>query len=189
MSAAVIGLVGVVIGASIAGATQFGLYRRVETRDARAAARLLRDALSGVVWSLPHRPRGSLPEKPFDFVFALSEWREHRAVLAKSLPNDEWEWIAEAATYLEAFNGSTSDTLGKNRNVDHPSYDEWTDEEFAWTLIEMLDRYLDRAIIYLERPAAGRRSVRRILKEREQLDKEWPQQDAAPAMEPDSPMF
>lgn len=88
VSEAAIGLVGVVAGVILAGVFEYTLRRRTEARESRAAARLLRDAFFLVIDSF--RPTDAAPEV-YDFHFALDEWREHRAVLARELTNREWE--------------------------------------------------------------------------------------------------
>jgi hypothetical protein len=87
MSQAVVGLIGVVVGATVTGVFHYIVRRRADSLDARAAARLVHEALISA--SVPTLDSPRLPEV-YDFQWFVDEWREHRGVLAWALTNEEW---------------------------------------------------------------------------------------------------
>lgn len=97
MSSAAIGLLGVVAGTVLAAVFEYSLRRRNERRESRVAARLLRDAFTHADERIPSG-RWPSSEYRYDLTFAADEWREHRAVLARSLTNAEWNKVVAAAT-------------------------------------------------------------------------------------------
>lgn len=98
MTEAIIGLVGVVVGAGIAGAVSFGLERRRDDQRVRAAARLLEQELEPFKYGL-YALRASVgPPDETAFLkhagqlrdLTLDLWTTHRETLAGTLEVDEW---------------------------------------------------------------------------------------------------
>ena len=93
-------LVGVVLGALLAGGTAFLLERARERRAARAAALLVRDEMKQIWTSLDisvGNMRGEYvgtgdKSKEWD----TSQWHTHRTVLAAGLTPDVWGDVADA---------------------------------------------------------------------------------------------
>ena len=96
MTAAIFGLLGVIVGAVVNGAVSYVLGRQRERAEGRAAARLvgfeLRDHASTLRAVLDRRSWEALGPRPPD----TSEWDAHRAVLARVFDDDEWSTIAQA---------------------------------------------------------------------------------------------
>jgi predicted polyphosphate/ATP-dependent NAD kinase len=85
VSQAIFSLVGVIIGVGLTVGLQYVLQRRAEAREARAAARLMRDALEN--WYIAEDPTVNT---------LLEEWRVQRDVLARTLDNAAWAVVAES---------------------------------------------------------------------------------------------
>src|SRR5436309_103905 len=103
MSEAVVGLIGVVLGAGLAGASEHLARTRTVLADSRAAARLLRNQLELALESLPVNV--SEMTGSYDFKDALEEWNAQRASLARSLTYGEWEAVSAAMEFLYGFDG------------------------------------------------------------------------------------
>lgn len=98
MSAAIFGLIGVVIGAILTGGVEFGLRRVEQRRELRRVRRLIGSELS-TVWThlllIVQVGGGALPprvveEKPDDWL-PTQAWRLYKEALAGSLVSDaEW---------------------------------------------------------------------------------------------------
>ncbi len=176
MSQTVVALIGVALGAVCALAREYTLERRTEALNARAAARLLRDAFLDVSFRLPWGSESARPEI-YDFNDAVEEWREHRTALARSLTNEEWEDVVSAAQLLTSVTGSRRGEVG--RPVGHPEDEETlengvTVEALERAVLEMLSNRLVRAATSLERVAAGRSAARKLKREAEELNAEVP---------------
>jgi hypothetical protein len=95
VTAAIFGLIGVVIGALITGGTNYVLQVRAERREIRAAARLTLQELTNtgdairIAIRLNNREflRGSTSE---------DEWKRHHLFLARHLSDEEWDTVAFA---------------------------------------------------------------------------------------------
>jgi hypothetical protein len=137
--------------------------------DSRAAARLMRDAFFAVLETLP-RHDDSEREGIYDFGFALDQWRDDRGVLARSLTNQEWEDVADAAQLVAAISGLRPGEVGKPTT--HGRELGFTEEALEQGIINLLADRLLRATTSLERAASGRRHARRVKRESEALEAE-----------------
>ena len=89
MTAAIFGLLGVIVGAVINGAATALLQRRVERSDQRSAARLVRGELIRF-WALAREAAQRSPEDlPQLRDNAQILWQSYRAVLARALTDDD----------------------------------------------------------------------------------------------------
>ena len=101
MTAAIFGLLGVIVGGVLNGVVTWRIERFRKRQEARAAARLanveLGDARSGFD-AYAFRPG---PETMVRLVSLLADdaWRDHRGVLARVL--DPPEWLAVSAAYQQ----------------------------------------------------------------------------------------
>jgi hypothetical protein len=99
MSGALIGLIGVVVGAALSGGVTWFMARRTDARQTRAAARLVQDEL-GEIYSYAHlhvylAHAGS--QSPTTFAeFSLEAWDKQRGILAENLADDAWLKVAIA---------------------------------------------------------------------------------------------
>ena len=102
MTAAIFGLIGVVVGAAINGAVTSWHQRRVERSDFRSAARLVRSELVRFR-SLAREAGRHIPEHlPQLHEAAPILWQSNRAVLARSLGEEDWELVARAYAHVDA---------------------------------------------------------------------------------------
>jgi hypothetical protein len=98
MTAAIFGLAGVIVGAFVQGWVSFVLERRRENVATVSAARLLLVPLSGVLSELSFAVSA---KKTWPLVSHASEeleqtWRDHRPLLASTLPVDDWNKVMVA---------------------------------------------------------------------------------------------
>jgi hypothetical protein len=102
MTAAIFGLVGVIVGGVMNGAITAVLRRWTEGSERRTAARLVRSELVrfyALAREAERRPPENLPQ--------LREttpilWQAHRDVLAHALKNEGWELVARAYAHVDA---------------------------------------------------------------------------------------
>jgi hypothetical protein len=102
MTAAIFGLVGVVVGAVINAAMTGLLQKRTEASDRRTAARLVRSELvryRSLAQEAALRPADQLPQLQ---EAAPVIWQSYRAVLARALREDEWSTVARAYAHVDA---------------------------------------------------------------------------------------
>jgi hypothetical protein len=99
VTAAVIGLVGVVIGASVSGLVQWLMTRRSDRLAARTAARVVRYELRQYESLLKFQLANSHWE--VGYWISPVRWREHQATLAAACASDEWSTIEMAYTGIE----------------------------------------------------------------------------------------
>ncbi len=78
-----IGVGGIVLGWGMNSIREYVFRRHSETREDRAALRLMRDAILIAQGSASIR----------DWELLDSEWREHRYVLARALIDEEWQQV------------------------------------------------------------------------------------------------
>lgn len=93
MTAAIFGLVGVVIGALITGGTNYMLQVRAEQREVRAAARLMLQELTNTGDAI----RYALALDNHEFLRGVAsedEWKRHHLLLARHLSDEEWDAVA-----------------------------------------------------------------------------------------------
>lgn len=94
MTAAIFGLIGVVVGAAVNGVVSYLLASRHEKADAKAAARLVHSELRAHLHVLDSVLKaGTFGEIPPDPP-TVDEWAAHRSILARTLSNDAWANIA-----------------------------------------------------------------------------------------------
>jgi hypothetical protein len=102
MTAAIFGLLGVIVGAVINGAASALLQRRVERSDRRSAARLVRSELVRF-WTLAREAARRSPEDlPQLRESAPILWQNYRAVLARALTDEDWVLVARAYAHVDA---------------------------------------------------------------------------------------
>ena len=99
MIAAVFGLLGVVVGATVSGGVQWLLVRRSDRHAARTAARVVRYELRQFRELL----RYSIGSRYWEVRYWISpvRWREHQAALAGACTSDEWSRVEMAYVGLE----------------------------------------------------------------------------------------
>src|SRR3954452_15287485 len=96
MTAAIFGLLGVIVGGVINGVVTAALQRRTDRADQRSAARLVRSELVGyrsLALEATRRPPDHLPQLQNA---APVLWQSNRTVLARALPNGHWARVARA---------------------------------------------------------------------------------------------
>jgi hypothetical protein len=102
VTAAIFGLLGVIVGGVINGVVSSVLARRTEDADRRGAARLVRSELVRFR-SLAIEARMSGPESLPQLRYAGTElWDANRAVLARGLRDDDWALVARAYAHVDA---------------------------------------------------------------------------------------
>jgi hypothetical protein len=93
VTAAIFGLIGVIIGALITGGVSYALQVRLERRELRAVARLMLQELGGsadlIRFALDRDDRQLLDDEPIE-----DEWKRHHLLLARHLPDDDWDAVA-----------------------------------------------------------------------------------------------
>jgi hypothetical protein len=97
VTGAIFGLVGVVVGGLLTGAVQVFQEWRSQRTLSRTAARLLSAELSVQQWILEDRAADQSAEPVSDDMPAVSDWPQHRAVMARAL--DDKAWIKVAGAY------------------------------------------------------------------------------------------
>jgi hypothetical protein len=105
---AIFGLVGVVVGALVAGSVSLFMEHRREKQKARASARLLEEELEPFVGPLYQLRASLLKPNEIEFqafiaqrrAFTLDLWRANREVLASTLAIGEWYSIMYAYVAL-----------------------------------------------------------------------------------------
>jgi|tagenome__1003787_1003787.scaffolds.fasta_scaffold20948766_5 hypothetical protein len=90
---------GVIVGGSLNAVMSYALARRVERREARAAARLVIEELAQIRYALAD-VRDDGRWRPIDFV-TLDQWREHRDRLAHHLRPSDWRCVSAAYVDVE----------------------------------------------------------------------------------------
>ena len=93
MTAAIFGLIGVVIGSLITGGTNYVLQVRAERREIRAAARLTLQELSNTAFAL----RFALDRNDrlvLESAAHAEQWNRHGLLLARHLSDQEWDAVA-----------------------------------------------------------------------------------------------
>jgi hypothetical protein len=92
VTAAIFGLIGVIIGALITGGVSYALQVRLERRELRAVARLMLQELGSadlIRFALDRDDRQLLDDEPIE-----DEWKRHHLLLARHLPDDDWDAVA-----------------------------------------------------------------------------------------------
>lgn len=101
MTAAIFGLLGVVVGGLLNGYVSSRAERRRDRAEGRAAARLLerelQSALGGIrAWCEKTSSADPLPED----VLRFPAWKRYHLVAARSLPADDWDTVSDAYLLL-----------------------------------------------------------------------------------------
>jgi hypothetical protein len=102
MTAAIFGLLGVIVGGVINGVVTAVLQRRTDVSDQRGAARLVRSELvtfRGLALEAGQRSPEQLPQLR-DATPLL--WQSNRAVLARALTDEHWALVARAYAHVDA---------------------------------------------------------------------------------------
>ena len=102
MTAAVFGLIGVIVGGILNAATTAFLQRRIDRSNERSAARLVRSELvrfRSLAVAAGHWAPDQLPQL-HDIAPVL--WQSERAVLAGALSDDDWSAVAHAYAHVDA---------------------------------------------------------------------------------------
>jgi hypothetical protein len=102
MTAAIFGLLGVIVGGVINGVVTAVLERRTERSDQRSAARLVRSelvAFRALALEAGQRSPENLPQL-HDATPVL--WQTSRAVLARALTDAHWALVARAYAHVDA---------------------------------------------------------------------------------------
>jgi hypothetical protein len=95
VTAAIFGLIGVIIGALITGGTNYVLQVRAERREIRAAARLMLQELTNTGDAIRYAVK--LDEREFlQSATREDEWKRHHLFLARHLSDEEWDAVALA---------------------------------------------------------------------------------------------
>jgi hypothetical protein len=102
VTAAIFGLLGVIVGGVINGVVSAVLQRRTERSDQRSAARLVRSELvdfRALALEASRRSPEDLPQLR-DATPVL--WQTNRAVLARALTDEHWARVARAYAHVDA---------------------------------------------------------------------------------------
>src|SRR4051794_16666667 len=102
MTAAVFGLLGVIVGGVINGVVSAVLARRTERADRRSAARLVRSELVRFRWQGIAAREVEPDDLPQLRSAGTELWNANRAVLARALADSEWALVARAYAHVEA---------------------------------------------------------------------------------------
>src|SRR5215207_675291 len=95
MTAAIFGLIGVMVGAAITGGTTYVLQVRAEQREIRAAARLMLQELTNTGDAIRYAIK--LNDREFlRGATSEDEWKRHHLLLARHLSDEEWDAVALA---------------------------------------------------------------------------------------------
>jgi hypothetical protein len=113
MGPAIIGLIGVIIGAMLSGSLTLLTKRRSDRQQARAAARLLESELRSVTQDLYLLGDSLVADTAIDPQVFLNlppttSWDTYRSSLAALLTNDEWYAVATAYESIEALRGAAN---------------------------------------------------------------------------------
>jgi hypothetical protein len=92
VTAAIFGLLGVVVGGVLNGLVGHWQVRRAESGEVRAAARLLTSDLVAIHTYVMELEGSLAPERP-----TLTRWQEFEVLLARTLPLGEWDTIRSGA--------------------------------------------------------------------------------------------
>jgi hypothetical protein len=109
---AIFGLLGVLVGSAITWGIELWRARRVDTDEARVAARLVIDELQ----SIANIRTADEPEfkRQKDLALQQDAWHSHRPVLARELPPEGWRSVRRA---YDSLSESPRSSVGE-RGVD-----------------------------------------------------------------------
>ena len=99
MTAAVVGLVGVIIGGVLSGGIQWMLQRRSDSRSAMSAARLVKYELGKYQELLKFQI--GIRNWQTHLWFPPAQWREHQSILSAACTRSEWLLVTTAYMGIE----------------------------------------------------------------------------------------
>jgi len=102
MTAAVFGLIGVVVGALVNGVVSGVLSRRAERSASRSAARLVLSELTRFYTLAVESGQWAVENLPQLRDVAPRVWQSQRDMLARSLPIEQWDAVAGAYARIDA---------------------------------------------------------------------------------------
>jgi hypothetical protein len=102
MTAAIFGLIGVIVGGIMNGAATALLQRRAERSDQRSAARLVRSELVRFRSLALEAARRSPEDLPQLRETTPILWQSNRGVLARALTEHDWALVARAYAHVDA---------------------------------------------------------------------------------------
>lgn len=108
MTAAIFGLLGVVVGGLVTGGVDYVMARRREKAELRQSTRLVADELHSLwlvvdlILERGQLPPERLPGEEAELLFSTGSWHAHKAVLARALRQERW--IALATVYATVEN-------------------------------------------------------------------------------------
>jgi hypothetical protein len=128
VTAAIFGLIGVVVGGLITGGVDFLLERRREGAEHKQAKRLVGDEIDSIVTGLDlivenaRLPRRGLSDEERMQFLPVGEWFQHKAALALALSDDEWRFLSTFYYNVGGFRARAID-LGPGAEVDDDTID------------------------------------------------------------------
>ena len=96
MTAAIFGLLGVVVGGLVTGGVDYVMARRREKAELRQSTRLVADELHSLwlvvdlILERGQSPPERLPGEDAELLFSTGSWDAHKAVLARALRQEQW---------------------------------------------------------------------------------------------------
>lgn len=96
MTAAIFGLLGVVVGGLVTGGVDYVMARRREKAELRQSTRLVADELHSLwlvvdlILERGQLPPERLPGEDAELLFSTGSWHAHKAVLARALRQEQW---------------------------------------------------------------------------------------------------
>ena len=108
MSAAIFGLLGVVVGAVLTGGVDYVMARRQEKAELRQSTRLVADELHSLwlmvdlILERGQLPPARLPGEEAERLFSTDSWQAHKPVLARGLRQEQWRALATVYAAVES---------------------------------------------------------------------------------------
>jgi hypothetical protein len=142
MSAAVFGLIGVAVGALVAGGVDLTLERSRERKATRGALRLLRTDLDRAAAML----KTSIAREqwwPAPFVLPTSIWEGQRDLLSTGVKEtNDWDAISRACVGLQDLGGFHA-ALKMDANADNPAYSAQDSEKSLGEVLQKVNAAFD----------------------------------------------
>jgi len=98
VTAAIFGLVGVVIGAILSGAVSYGIEIRRERKDAIVGARIVSVEMQMFQVEIEAWIENRMIPEESDF--RTDAWEQHKLALARNLPPPDWEMVEATYTWI-----------------------------------------------------------------------------------------
>jgi hypothetical protein len=102
MTAAIFGLLGVIVGGVLNGLVSAWLERRARRSDGQTGARLVRSELVFFLAAAKRSASTPLEDLPQLRRATTELWQDNRSVLARSLNDRQWARVARAYAYVDA---------------------------------------------------------------------------------------